>query len=1227
MTSAPKVRADQQQGSERDVVAEEGSKQQGVEKRHITLRSLGPEFNEEHHGVYVRHLEEAVQDTRNRNIALTGRYGVGKSSVLDAFEEKHSKSTIRISINTLGPDEDGADLTNRIQKELVKQLVYRIAPGRIRRSRFARPNPLTKLRAFCQAFAATVVGLGVLWLFGVRPMATWPGAGANIAVQASLVTLFFILVLLAVWAVRWVIGDRIVSEVSTAGTKIALGEGPTTYFDGFLDEIVTFFDAVEPEFVIFEDLDRFDDPQIFDSLHELNTLINTSAHWRDKKQPLRFIYAIKDSLFEQLGAASRADASVDENEKSRVNVAATVVRRANRTKFFEIVIPIVPFISYRNARDHIVETLASLDFAEDFVSRPLLDLVARYMTDMRLMINICNEFAVFVERLLWTDRPAPGMTADHLFALVVYKNFHLADFEAISRRESALDELERCHRDEVRALIVDLQDKRSRLLRLEEHREARGRTAAELGARLRNIIKTFQPTFDSIEVDGRRFNVDEIDAVEFWQSVAEEKSFSAWDYRVTIKVEAESLVWLFPEAVNEAEWSDPEPAELALQTDQYDRDIAMLRGADFAELARYERVSEKRPRFDQCIDDVLKSELARELVRGGFITRNYAEYSTIFYGSFVGVDVAFFYNRAVQSNEMYLDYEFTSKNAMANLLEQVPADFTSSVSALNIQIVSYLLKDKNRADEAKSIVTYIATHNNTDIETFLSAFFNEPDTPSEDLVRMLTQHPWRKVFEYLAGHPGIPDRKTRLRLFDTALLNVEPISSYEIGARTKALIESYYPHLTAVTEDHPHETTSRIFEMLEAAGLTVSDLEVLNVRLRDFIVNAHMYDINAKNLRLALDIDGVPTLDEVHAKAAVWKFCRNRITDYISAMENDFPDQPIILTESMLVKIVKEQCDVWTDYQLRDIVARSSPSAAIVSIEDVPQQSWPIIVDSRRMVPSVANLIAYVKSYGFDKKLSDLLVGDGDEPVELQNIQEVANEDRNALAVQLLNASEYLTANNRVRLVEQLSLESEIEPRSVTPSPNLFAQALKAELLPDTFESFAHFATGGWESVSDAFAVSKKISEFINPDLVADFVVEFLKNRDIPCTLRRIVVDDLSEYVPNDDKQALDAAIQFALEHEIWLPPNDIRRIARVTQNPNAILKQLVHAEDVPADDISAILTSLGRPYDKMREGPGIEFDIPANIDSIRLFERLQSAGRVKIIRNSAGNNVRIKNL
>ncbi len=169
--------------------------------------------------------------------------------------------------------------------------------------------------------------------------------------------------------------------------------------------------------MIFEDLDRFDDPQIFDSLRELNTLVNASAHWKSKEQPLRFIYAIKDSLFEQLGSEAAlkdeardqqsSEASVDRPAVAvpKPDLAAEAVRRANRTKFFEMVIPMVPFLSHRNARDHLADALQELGFPRDYVSRPLLDLVARHTTDMRLMINICNEFAVFVERLLWSRPP------------------------------------------------------------------------------------------------------------------------------------------------------------------------------------------------------------------------------------------------------------------------------------------------------------------------------------------------------------------------------------------------------------------------------------------------------------------------------------------------------------------------------------------------------------------------------------------------------------------------------------------------------------------------------------------------------------------------------------------------------------------------------------------------------------------------------------------------------
>ncbi|QKT07970.1 hypothetical protein HUN08_12835 [Gordonia sp. X0973] len=1199
------------------------------EERHVTLRSLGPEFDEAQHGVYLRHLEEAVLEKKTRNIALTGRYGAGKSSVLDAFEKKHPKSTVRISINTLGPDEDDEDLTNRIQKELVKQLVYRLEPGKIRRSRFARPKPLTKTRAFVQALGASAVGLGILWLLGVRPMADWPGAGADATARVGLAALFFGLVLLAAWAVRWIIGDRIVSEVTTAGTKIALGEGPTTYFDSFLDEIVAFFDAVEPAFVIFEDLDRFDDPQIFDSLRELNTLVNASVGWRDKTQPLRFIYAIKDSLFEQLGADPEPDAA---GATPRLDVAAAAVQRANRTKFFEMVIPIVPFISHRNARDHLAGALVSLGFEDGLVSRPLLDLIARHTTDMRLMINICNEFAVFAEHLLWAENPAPGMTPDHLFALVAYKNFHLADFEAISQRTSTLDEFERLHRDEVRALISGLQDQRRERQRTEEQRERRERTAPELGRRLRDVKDMFPPAngwpYVSVTVDGQSFAFDAVDTVEFWELVAKEKSFAITQRHNSspLVLDQERLGRVFPEITNAAEWLPPDPAELARLTRQYDSDISTLRGADFDGLARYERVPKGRIRFDERIDEVLESELARDLVRRGFITRNYAEYSAIFYGSFVGVDVAFFYNHAVQPNEMYLDYEFTSENAMSNLLEQVPADFTSSVSALNIRVASYLLDE--RPDEAEKLVAYMVTHDDANVRTFIDAFLNAPDAPREALVRQLARHPWRETFEYLASHPGISDHATRIRLFDTALLSARHVDSYEIGEAARPLIGSSYPLLTAVREDHDPERTVRVFEFLEAVGLVVEELSTLNALLRDRVVGARMYAVNVKNLRVALGIETEPTLDAVRTNGSVWEFCRTRISDYVSTMDAALPDQPIVLTEGALIGILNEQHDVWTEETIREVLDRSADTSAIENVGDVPRSTWPAVVDACLMVPTVANIFAYVEAHGIDEGLSGLLAGDGGDPLELQEVDMTEEADRNALAVRLLNASAHLKPDARVRLVEQLRLDSEIEVTDVTPSSDgLLAWALEAKLLPDTAETFSHFVAGGWKSVAEAFAVSARISEFMAPALVTGFVGEFLESRRTPVALRRRVLEHLDEYVPGDDRRALRAAGRFALDNQIWLPFDVVRRIARVTRDPEVVLRQLTHAKDIPAGDLSDVLASLGQPYDKLAAGPEVEFDLPAGSSNETLFKRLESAGRITIVRKVVGRGRRIRTL
>ncbi len=63
---------------------------------------------------------------------------------------------------------------------------------------------------------------------------------------------------------------------SSDGCPISLALGPDTT-DGSVCSPVS----------VFEDLDRFDDPKIFEALRELNTLLNNAAKCVKEKKPLR----------------------------------------------------------------------------------------------------------------------------------------------------------------------------------------------------------------------------------------------------------------------------------------------------------------------------------------------------------------------------------------------------------------------------------------------------------------------------------------------------------------------------------------------------------------------------------------------------------------------------------------------------------------------------------------------------------------------------------------------------------------------------------------------------------------------------------------------------------------------------------------------------------------------------------------------------------------------------
>lgn len=1205
------------------------SADQGTIVPHIKLQSLGPEYTESRHSTYVRHLNEAVQDPKNRNIALTGRYGTGKSSVLDAFEKEHAKDTVRISINTLGPDEDDEDLTNRIQKELLKQLVYRVEPGKIRRSRFARPKHLTGFRAFLQALAVSILGSSILWMIGVRPLG-WE----QVELWNNLIpySVFFIFVLLSVWGIRWVIGDRIISEVTTAGTKISLKDEQDTYFDNYLDEIVAFFDTVKPKYVIFEDLDRFDDPQIFDSLRELNTLINSSSHWKKKEQTLHFIYAIKDSLFEQLGAENIHNEDNTAREK-RVDLVELAVKRANRTKFFEVVIPIVPFISYRNARDHFIKIVDSLNLPEEHrISRPLIDLVSRHTTDMRLMINIRNEFSVFAEHLLWAENSAPGMTADHLFALVVYKNFHLADFESIAQHSSTLDKLERIHRDKIRAFIKNQQELRRKHARTEKQANQKEQIAETLGKRLNEVIALmkksnsyFSPA--SIKVGDHHFASDKFNSVEFWEAAVREKdlTFVSIYQSPEITLNTEDIQHIFSEIMRSSLWLELEPDEIKELIQDYDRNIEMLRGADFADLARYSPIPKGIDTFDKDINDIIQSELARDLVRKGYITRNYAEYSAIFYGNFVGTDVAFFYNHSVQQNEAYIDYKFNSEKSVINLLEQVPEEFFSTRSVLNIDIMSYLL-EKN-STEIQYVIEYIVNHiQEEQVQDFLDEFIADVKAPIILLVKRLVQYPWRELFKYISDSGKILDEELQKKTLDSALLSSLSAELYEIDESVQGLLQSLYTKLSAITHEHDEEQTNNIFSILKDANITIEDLEIVSDPLRKYIVETNMYKITDSNLRTALGINDIPILDKVIRDEKVWSFCKENIDTYISIMQEysniHHINYEFISSEETLIFILNEQYSSWSKEQLFEVIQASSHHSKISNIQNVHDDLWPLIIEKKLMIPTVGNIASYVEKFGVDDYIGNYLMAEYDpnSKIVFQDVESVDKTTREELAFKLLNASEeYVPSSVRVSLARQLTLEenewdsSKIQRVIVREEP-LLAFGLKAGLFPDGFNTFNYFVQGGWEAVEDAFKVSKNISSFINPSLTKGFIVEFLESDKVPIDLKLMAVEKSDEYVLSDDSEALYVVGKIAKEENIKLPVGEIKRIARVVKDPDLVLHQLAQQKaDLNADDLMSVMGFLKNPYDKLRGPSGTMFNLPKDPSARILFRHLAGAGKVKI--------------
>lgn len=229
-------------------------------------------------GIYTNALNFAFKNDRIKNIALTGPYGSGKSSIIRTFKKNSSYKFLDISLASFSedaiPEEDGIENTILIERSILQQMLYGADANSLPYSRFKRIRtpeyPLAKsflfvfwaISAFSlfynNGFILNFERLTWLWLGGVFLLAF------VLAMPVVLISDIYKLSL-----------GLSFKKISLKNAEIETGDvSEKSILNRHLDEIIYFFQVTDYDTVVIEDLDRFGSPEIFVKLREINKLIN-----------------------------------------------------------------------------------------------------------------------------------------------------------------------------------------------------------------------------------------------------------------------------------------------------------------------------------------------------------------------------------------------------------------------------------------------------------------------------------------------------------------------------------------------------------------------------------------------------------------------------------------------------------------------------------------------------------------------------------------------------------------------------------------------------------------------------------------------------------------------------------------------------------------------------------------------------------------------------------------
>ncbi|MWJ19075.1 hypothetical protein DOU17_09105 [Clavibacter michiganensis subsp. michiganensis] len=1165
------------------------TKSERTHERALHLEALAPEFSESDHGMYLDTLERAIDEQPEaRNIALAGAYGVGKSSVLGEFADRRKNQVIEISLLTLGvePEEpapgsesnpNAFTTSNRIQKEIVKQLLYQHSPARTRLSRFrriVRPGWKKELSISGGGGLLILVLLFASGLLIPAGMAfdtdIWSPPSTVRLITFAVATFF--LAALLVYVVRLIMTGRVgIEKVAAGPATITLPSRSTSYFDEYLDEIIYFFEvASRRDIVIIEDLDRFNDPGIYESLRSLNGLLNSAQQLHGRN--IRFVYAVRDSIFEGHGLVPTASAMASPGNETD---------RGNRTKFFELIIPMVPFITHKNARDLLHQTLAKRGHT---IERQLVDLAARHVPDMRLIHNIVNEYEVFKHKLLDAEPPVPGLDAERLFSMVLFKNTQAADFEAIRRGDSSLDRLFKTWRELVGANVDRLRQRNNELRLGIEQDDATRDHAAELGRRLEEVISVLAGAPGSMIasttpfLDGNNVDAATMRTVAFWLRLRQKghplilslhpRQFG---YSQEMSLDAKVLEALLGKSLDSAA-----PVSRSVEEDQEEmrRNAASL---DFLQRHTWKDIVERDEfvferddvpalTFRRWTEGLLFSPLAVDLVTQGYITSYFPLHVSSFYGKLIRPNAMTYVMRNVNTGIADPEYLLDSEDVQA-IVDDYGEVVLRERSMRNVSLVDHLLFCN--ADAAETVIQALPGDGDEGI-----AFIHRYLTAGRDangFIAAITPH-WPSVFDHLVSDASLTTPE-RVDLFSVAM-DHRADRQFARSDEVTAFVTRHAADISALSEPTSERAASRAVQFVAAAGAVLPDTSVLSEPTRHALRGTRAYEITAPNIEALsgsanLSLDALQIFD-----GEMYEYVISEPDKYVTARVESADPGPTVEDPASFSGVVQDASD-WSEEAMAVLIHDAEPGCRIAALRDAPLTAWSTLALEKRTDVTLENVQIYVQKFGeVDASLANLL-SNTDSLTWDDSIDEAA---RAEVSLQLINANgDLLPDGRRVALAASLDA-GQLSIALVEPRPGkLIGLLIEANLIADDEDAFSSRQMVDWRTQEFAITKSARFDEFVGPDtLSAAYVGPLMSSDLIQDSVRTALISHFDEYgtLPPEAYRGIASA---ALRGRVGLTATQVTAVVQGARSKELALELLAHyGDNLPLPELRQSLRSLG---------------------------------------------------